>query len=149
VAQDRSPFELLLRELTLSTNSEEAIRRNIETIRENFRRIKQYLDDIGVDKIKNLTQYINNVVSVDVTAFARSETFDVSFDGQTIFTLSETPLNPDKASALLLNTARLFYGAGYTISGTALTFDPTAAGYILEASNEFGRPDRLVVYYNV
>ena len=145
----RINLDLLLREIDLNVSTPEILRRNAEVIRENFRRIRQYLEDIGAEQIRNLTQIINQNISLDITSFDRSEAFDVSFDGQLSFTLSDTPESPDTSSALFLNTARLFYGSGYTISGNVVTFDPVAAGYQLEAVNEFGRPDRVVVYYNV
>ena len=147
--QERSNLEMLLRELSLDVQSTEILRRNIETIRENFRRIKQYLDDIGVDQLRNITQIITNQVSVDITAFNRSEEFDVSFNGQTNFTLADTPNDPETSSQFLVNTAQMVYGAGYTISGATAIFDPVAAGFTLESNNEFSRPDKIVVNYSV
>lgn len=136
------PLEMLLKQIDQEGD-------NAAVIRENFRRIQQYLDDIGADKVKNLTTIINAGISSGVSAFNRSETFDVAVLNQTIFTLTETPLDPATSSAMYVNGVKMNYGDQYTISGTTVTFYPLVAGFQLEVNNEFGQPDRVIVFYMV
>lgn len=122
---------------------------NAEIIRENFRRIKAYLDIINADQLVNLTQTISQSVNLDVGAYNRMNAFDCTSDGQTNFTLSEAAAHPDTASAMFINTCRMVYGDHYTIAGSLVTFNPSAAGFALETVNELGGPDRIVIYFMV
>lgn len=138
------PLEILLKQIDQTADENAAV------IRENFRRIQQYLNDIGADKIKNLNVYVqSSITGASVSAFNRSETFDVSVNNQTSFTLTEVPLDPASSSAMYVNGAKMNYGDHYTISGSEATFYPGNAGFQLEVNNEFGQPDRIIIFYMV
>ena len=136
-------LELLLKQIDIQVQ-------NAEVIRENFRRIKQYLDEANVGQIQNIKNVvINEVQNMDFTAFNRMESFTVATNGQTVFNLLEIPINPNTSTALFINTAKMIYGVHYTILDNVVTFDPVGAGFALEVSNEFGQPDNVVIYYAV
>ena len=122
---------------------------NAEIIRENFRRIKAYLDLINADQLVNLSQTIAQTVNLDIGAYNRMNAFDCTSNNQIYFTLSEVPAHPDTASAMIINGVRLVYGDHYTIVGNLVTFNPVAAGFQIETINELGSPDRIVIYFVV
>ena len=121
---------------------------NADIIRENFKRIQQYLLDIGADKILKMQTYIQNNLP-SVSQFDRSESFLVTILNQTSFTLTDAPVNPSTSSAMYINGCKMTYGDHYTIAGKVVTFYPITAGFQLEVVNEFGQADRVIVFYMV
>ncbi len=131
----KAKLELLIREIDPST-------KNGRYLRENLRRIKQYLDSVGDGTIE-LISY----ASLGAPTIFDGVYRDVATsNGQTNFTLPDAPATPD-LSRMLVNGAEMTYYDHFSISGNTLTFDPTAAGFDLETSNEFGQPDAVTVYY--
>ena len=129
-------LKLLIREIDPSTH-------NGRYLRENLRRIKQFLDDVETGAASLVTfQSISGTVDVPDNV----ESFDVASLGQTVFTLSATPTNPTKAT-MTINGVQQTNGEHFTISGNIATFNPATAGFTLEVSNEFSQPDRVVVNY--
>lgn len=74
------------------------------------------------------------------------DSFDVTINGQTSFTLSNTPSDDTKV-VMYINGHRMLNGTHFTVSSTAVTFVPGAAGFQLELLNEFGVPDRVEFEY--
>ena len=131
-----TPLNLLIREIKPITH-------NDRYMRENLRRIKQFLDDVESGAATLVTfQNISGTVSVPDA----EDKFNVTFDGQTIFVLSALPTNPAKAE-MRINGAVQVNGEHFSIAANIATFDPVAAGFSLELSNEFSQPDRVVVSY--
>jgi hypothetical protein len=62
--------------------------------------------------------------NVDLRAYA-NETLPVTTDGQTAFSLTHTPVNPDKDAILTVDGIKQQYGDDFTISGHLLTFIPS------------------------
>lgn len=123
---------------------------NAEVIRENFRRLQQYLKDSGLDDLKTLQKTIIQGVPINPSIYNKTDEFDTVVNNQSSFTLSATPKNPSNASRVLINGVALTeYGYHFTISGNILTLYPANMGYSLEVLNEFGNPDRVVVNYMI
>ena len=125
-------LKLLIREI-------DPAEKNGRYLRENLRRIEQFLTDVQAGK----TTLININKSLLEIGFNNYEVQYVSFDGQTNFTLSTTPTEPSKVS-MSVNGAELRNGVNFSVVGTTVTFDPISAGFILEAVNELGQPDEIV-----
>jgi hypothetical protein len=130
----RRSIELLIREIDSTTKEG-------RYLRENFRRIKQYLDDL-----QSGVQYVPLPPSFTPAAYNNCDQFDVTVNGQTSFTLVGTPPNPS-TSTMLINGVTQTYGPHFDISGNVATFYPGNAGFTLETVNEFGQPDKVIFYY--
>ena len=124
-------IELLIREMDPSD-------KNGRYSRENFRRIKQYLDDGAAGKTT-----IQPVVITSPAPFNTVDPFDVTIPNQTTFVLSAVPQNPTTTS-MTVNGVAQTNGSHFVVSGVNVTFDPIAAGFQLETVNEFGQPDKVV-----
>lgn len=137
----RNKIDLLIREI-------DPTQKNGRYLRENLRRIKNYLDDLSlgvITAIENTTVTVN-VNNADIAAATVYETQDCTGDGQTAFTLTFTPVDGTKVR-MTINGAEMRNGSDFTVSGTAVTFDDVTAGFALELSNEFGDPDRIIFEY--
>jgi hypothetical protein len=126
--------ELLIRELSSNT-------KDGRYVRENFRRLKQYLDDL-----QSGSQYIPVPPNFTPSVYNNVDPFDVVVNGQTTFTLLNTPITPS-TSRMVVNGVDQTYAEHFTISGNIATFIPAQAGFNLEAVNEFGQPDKVVFHY--
>ena len=129
-------IELLIREIDPSD-------KNGRYLRENLRRIKQYLDD-GASG----TTTIVPVPTPTPNQFNYVDPFDVAVINQTTFNLTATPQSAS-ATTMEVNGVGLTNGTHFNIAGNVATFYPLAAGYQLETSNEFGQPDKVVFKYMV
>lgn len=136
-------LELLIREIDVSNAKD----RNARYLRENLRRIKQFLDDVSAGTT-TLVNVQNNLLTL---GFNYSETYLVTTLGQTSFTLANTPSEPDKVRMLVngVEMRNKAQGAQYhfDVVGNIVTFDPVNAGFILEDVNELGQPDQIVIQY--
>ena len=127
-------LELLIRELDPSD-------KNGRYNRENFRRIKQYLDDAAAGTI-----VIMPVSVPSPAAFNAVDIFDTTVLNQTVFVLTGTPLIPSN-TLMTVNGVEINNGTHFTILGSVVTFKPLVAGYQLEVLNEFGQPDKIIIKY--
>jgi len=130
-------LKLLIREISPRTSDG-------RYIRESFRRIKQFLDDVEAGK-KTLVSF--STLGGSPSDFDAVETKDTTVVGQTTFTLTSTPSAPSLVQ-MEINGIPQTNGEHFTVSGNVVTFDPVAAGFTLETSNEFGQPDRVIIRYN-
>jgi hypothetical protein len=121
--------------------------KNGRYLRENLRRIKTFLDDVasGSQTLINIQQQLLTI------GFNYSETFDVSVLGQTTFTLANTPSEPEKVRMIIngveMRNKALSPSYHFSVVGNIVTFDPVNAGFILEAVNELGQPDQVIIQY--
>jgi hypothetical protein len=129
-------IELLIREIEPSD-------KNGRYLRENLRRIKQYLDD-GSTGVTAITP----TPVIPPSQFNYVDPFDVTVLNQTTFNLTATPQSAS-ATTMEVNGVGLTNGTHFDIAGNIATFYPLAAGYQLETSNEFGQPDKVVFKYMV
>jgi hypothetical protein len=129
-------IELLIREIDPSD-------KNGRYLRENLRRIKQYLDD-GASGATTIVP----VPVVTPSQFNYVDPFDVTIVNQTTFNLTATPQSAS-ATTMEVNGVGLTNGTHFDIAGNVATFYPLTAGYQLETSNEFGQPDKVVFKYMV
>jgi hypothetical protein len=121
---------------------------NNRYIRENFRRIQQFLAEFEQSTSTDI-QVVRQSVQLDSLAgFNKLDSFEVTTNGQTSFTLTETPAD-DSSVAMLINHAQMTTGVHFTRSGKIITFIPAAAGFTLETVNEFGQPDNVDFYYSI
>lgn len=127
-------LKLLIREI-------DPTEKNGRYLRENLRRIEEYLTSAATGKT-----IIQPVPQQTPSIFTNSESFDTAIDGQAVFNLTATPSNPP-ISRMLINGVEMRYGTHFSISGNVVTFDELNAGFSLETSNEFGDPDRVTVHY--
>jgi len=101
--------------------------------------------------INDTTSNPHNVTAEQVgspAAFDEEDEFDTTVDNQTTFILSDTP-DLTSVPQMLVNGVGQTYNEHFTVSGSTLTFIPTAAGFQLETSNEFGQPDKVIVRYMI
>lgn len=131
----KTNLELLIREI-------EPVTKNDRYMRENLRRIKQFLDDVYGGKAELITYSSLGPPSV----FDGVYRSPVTINGQTSFTLADIPAAPS-LSRMLINGVEIKYGSHYSITSNIVTFDPVTAGYTLETVNEFGVPDEVAIYY--
>lgn len=128
-------IDLLIREI-------DPKEKNGRYLRENLRRIKQFLDDVA-----NGTNTLVNIQNQLLTlGFNYSEQYDVTVLNQTVFPLLNSPAEPSKVR-MTINGVEAINGTHFTVVGNVATFNPIAAGYILEAVNELGQPDKIVFQY--
>ncbi len=133
--------------LELIINQIDATTRDGRIMKENLKRIEKFINDFSRDTDASITTINNTVGLTTLSGFNKLDTFLAS-DLQTVFNLSATPAEP-VAIKMFVNHIGLTYNVHFTVSGTTVTFIPAAAGYTLEASNEFGQPDRVDIYYVV
>jgi len=131
-----SKLELLIREINPET-------KDGRVMRENMRRIKQFMDDVASGAATLIT-YQN--LPGTPQAFDGFYNVLVSVPNQTSFTLPEVS-SDDTTVRMLVNGVGLTNGLHFTVVGTAVTFIPGVAGYQLETVNEFGQPDDITFYY--
>lgn len=74
------------------------------------------------------------------------DNFLVTSNGQTLFTLSNTP-DDDSKVKMYINGHLMQNGTHFAVVGTAITFIPASAGFTLELVNEFGVADRVEFEY--
>lgn len=98
-------------------------------------------------KGKNNWAWVASAGSVSPSALLQHDYFDATTN-QTAFTLSQLPADDSKV-IMTVNGVELRNGTHYTVSGTSVTFLPLAAGFAMEASNEFLQPDRIRFEYFV
>ena len=139
-------IELLIREIDPTD-------KNGRYMRENLRRLQLFLDgivdgSISVGNSQNATTSQTSIISQSPDSFNRYESYLVASNGQTGFTLLDLPKTPDKV-AMTVNGQDMTNNVHFTVSGKNVTFIPGAAGYILEAVNEFGVPDLILFKYTV
>jgi hypothetical protein len=115
--------------------------KNGRYLRENLRRIEEYLTNAATGKT-----IIQPVPQQTPSIFTNSESFETAVNGQTVFNLAYAPTKPD-ISRMLINGVEMTYGTHFSISSNVVTFNESNAGFSLETSNEFGDPDRITVHY--
>lgn len=132
--------ELLIREIDPAA-------KNGRYLRENLRRIKEYLDALADGTVAvAVSQTAGTAESPD--SFNRYETHLVASDGQVAFILNDLPKSNDKV-AMAVNGQDMTNGIHFSVAGKNVTFNPTAANFILEANNQFGQPDVITFKYMV
>jgi len=95
--------------------------------------------DTEIPDIKEVKDLINAHPSTNLTGV--KDVLPVTSDGQTAFTLSQTPIDDATLTLILNHTTHLRNGIDYTYTGTALTWlDPN--GLTLKTTDE------LVAHYN-
>ncbi len=127
-------LELLIREISVNDKD-----KNSRYLRENLRRIKEYIDDIQTGAVA--------VPLPNPSVYNGTDTYNAS-TGQISFTLSATPTSPAN-SRMLINGVEQRYGSlqHFSIAGNIATFYPANAGFTLEKVNEFGQPDIVTFHY--
>lgn len=127
--------ELLIKEIDVSNLKD----KNSRYLRENLRRIKEYLDGLQ-----------NGAIAIPLpnpSVYNGTDTYNAT-TGQTSFNLSATPTSPAN-SRMLINGVEQRYGSTqhFSITGNVATFYPVNAGFSLEALNEFSQPDIVTFHY--
>lgn len=135
-------IDLLIREIDPST-------KNGRYLRENLRRIKVFIDSLSVTTtaIANTeTTVVVNASNSQIAAATVYETQVCTSNGQTVFSLSETPQESGKVR-MSVNGEEIGNGVYFAVVGTTVTFDEVTAGFSLEIVNEFGIPDQIIFQY--
>lgn len=135
----KKKIELLIREIDPKD-------KNGRYLRENLRRIKQFFDDIISGNVAVAISETSLIAQQSPDAFNYYETQLVTSNGQTVFNLLNMPASPTKV-AMQVNGQTMTNGVHFTVAGQIVTFIPSAAGFILEVSNEFGQPDQIIFQY--
>lgn len=88
-----------------------------------------------------LNTCITEIAPVGTNFIPKTEFPVVITDGQTSFTLSNAPVDPDQFAVFDINGQRQRYGTDFTISGNTLSF--VDDNFILETS------DKLQITYHI